>query len=266
MPNTLHNEAHVYLAFTDRYSDPKTLAWYKNLLSDVELEKYKSFYFTRDRDLYLLTHGLVRSTLSRYVNKDPDKWVFNRTFHGRPEIDQSEENFHLRFSASRTPGLVACVIVLSIDAGVDVEAIRKFDNLETLSEHVFTPREISKLRGLSENEQMECFFTLWTLKEAYIKAKGRGFALPLNQFSFCSDWKNGIRIALSPELQDVPSNWQFASYRSRHSHSISVALDRKDSPDFLIRFFEAIPHSKGPSFSCLSECSSELRGVIPQSQ
>src|SRR3972149_9634021 len=114
--NALKNEAHVCLAFVERHSDPKLLAWYRDLLSEEEREKHKNLYFARDRDLYLLTHGLIRTTLSMYLKIDPDKWVFTHTRHGRPEIAQSEGDPQLRFSVSRSHGLVACLIVLSIDA------------------------------------------------------------------------------------------------------------------------------------------------------
>lgn len=88
--NALKNEAHVWLAFVDKHSDPKLLAWYRDLLSGEERKKHRSFYFPRDRELYLLTHGLVRTTLSRYFKIAPEKWVFTRNRHGRPEIAQSE--------------------------------------------------------------------------------------------------------------------------------------------------------------------------------
>ena len=265
MLNALKNEAHVCLAFADRHSDPKLLARYRDLLSEEEREKHNSFFFDRDRDLYLLTHGLVRATLSRYLKIDPDKWVFTYNRHGRPEIAQSEGNPQLRFSVSRTHGLVACLIVFSIDAGVDVEKIRKLDNFKTLSENVFTHLELSRLRDLSENDQMEGFFTFWTLKEAYIKAKGTGLSLPLNSFSFYFDAARGVRISVDAELQDMPSNWQFASFRPTRSHTIAVALCRKDRADLRIRFFEAMPDLNGLSFLYLKQYPLEnLNGFTPK--
>jgi len=246
--NSLKNEAHIYLAFADRHSDPQLLAWYSGLLSEEEREKYERFYFSRDRHLYLLTHGLIRATLSRYLKINPDKWEFTHSRYGRPEIAHSEGNPRLRFSVSRTHGLVACLIVLSNDAGVDVEKIRGIDNLKTLSENVFTPFEISRLRKLSESDQKEGFFTFWTLKEAYIKAKGTGLSMPLKSFSFYFDTAGCIRISIAPELQDMPSSWQFASFRPTRSHTIAVALYRKERSDLRIKFFEAIPNLNGLSF------------------
>ncbi len=245
--NALESEAHVWFAFAHKHSDPKLLAWYRDLLSEEELEKYKSFYFARDRDLYLLTHGFVRATLSRYLKIAPQKWVFIHNRYGCPEIAQSEEKPQLRFSVSRTHGLVACLLVLSIDAGVDVERIRKLDNLNTLFEHVLTPPRISKLRDLPESDHIEAFFTFWTLKEAYIKARGEGLSLSLKDFTFYLDAEGCIRISTDAQLKDIPSSWQFESFRPTRSHAVALALRRKDRPDFRIRFFEAIPRLNRPT-------------------
>ena len=252
--SALRNEAHVYLAFTDRHSNSKLLSWYRGLLSSEERKRCNGFYFARDRDLYVLTHGLVRLALSRYLRRDPDKWVFTGGFPGRPELDQSEGSPPLRFSVSRSHGLSACLVVLSIDAGLDVEKNRKLDMFDRFSEKAFTPAEVSNLSELPERQQMETFFSLWTLKEAYVKARGKGLALPLNRLSFYSDGEGCIRVSPAPELQDMPSNWQFVCYRPRRSHTVAVALDRKDRPDLRIRFFEATPQPRGLSFSCLKEC------------
>ena len=239
--NSLKDEAHVYFAFSNKHSDPKLLALYTDLLSEEEIEKHKSFQFGRDRDLYLMTHGLVRAALSRYSMVSPEKWVFQCNSYGRPEIAQSNGNPQLRFSVSRARGLVACLIVLSIDAGIDVEEIRELDNLIALSENIFTSLELSNMRKPPENDRVEEFFTLWTLKEAYIKAKGMGLSLPLNQFAFYFDAKGSTRLWVDPRLHDISSDWQSATFRSAPSHAMAVALHRRNRADLRIRFFEAIP-------------------------
>jgi 4'-phosphopantetheinyl transferase len=263
--SSLRNEAHVYLAFADRHSNSKLLAWYRGLLSDEERKKCNGFYFARDRDLYVLSCGLIRVALSRYSRIHPDKWEFTRPPLGRPELAQSDGSPNLRFSVSRSHGLVACLVVLSIDAGVDVEENRKIDMLDKFFENAFTPAEISDLSELSESQKMQRFFALWTLKEAYVKGRGKGLALPLTRFSFYSDGEERICVSLASELQDIPSNWQFACYQPRRSHTVAVALDRKDRPDFRIRFLEALPQQKGLSFSCLKECPSEDMQRLSQS-
>ena len=66
--------------------------------------------------------------------------------------------------------------------GVDVERIRPEVAQEKIAEHFFSPREVTVLRALPTPLQAPAFFACWTRKEAYIKAKGDGLTLPLDQF------------------------------------------------------------------------------------
>jgi 4'-phosphopantetheinyl transferase len=253
--NGLKSEAHVWLAFSDEHSDPELLAWYRDQLSEEEREKYRRFYFTRDRDLYLLTHGFVRAILSQYLKIASEKWVFTKNRYGRAEIAQPEGKLQLRFNVSRTQGVVACLTALSIDAGVDVERIRELDNLKTLSEHVLTPHELSRHRDLPESDQIQEFFTLWTLKEAYVKARGTGLSLPLKGFAFCFDNEGRVRISIDHQLQDMSSEWQFEVFRPTQTHVMAIALRRKNKSDLRIRVLESVPGLSGQSIPCLKQYS-----------
>ena len=50
------------------------------------------------------------------------------------------------------------------------------------------------------------FFELWTLKEAYIKARGLGLALPLDGFSY--HFEPQLSLQIRPDLQDDGADWQ----------------------------------------------------------
>ena len=75
------------------------------------------------------------------------------------------------------------------------------------------------------------FFDYWTLKEAYIKARGMGLAIPLDHFSFLIAPGKPIGIAFDPRLKDEPAAWQFEQIRPTTSHLISLAIRRRDEAD-----------------------------------
>jgi 4'-phosphopantetheinyl transferase len=68
------------------------------------------------------------------------------------------------------------------EVGVDLEYIRREPNLLEGVEQFFAPREIAKLRALPASLRYEAFFACWTRKEAYLKARGDGLSIPLDQF------------------------------------------------------------------------------------
>ena len=69
------------------------------------------------------------------------------------------------------------------EVGVDVEHIGRHLTHD-IAGRFFAPNEVTDLRTLPEDDQQRVFFDYWTLKEAYIKARGFGLALPLGDFAF----------------------------------------------------------------------------------
>ena len=91
----------------------------------------------------------------------------------------------LRFNLSHTDGLVVCLVAVEREIGVDVEHTARAGSVGIeIAERFSSPSEVAELRSLPFADQRSRFFDYWTLKEAYIKARGLGLHLPLDQFSF----------------------------------------------------------------------------------
>ena len=67
--------------------------------------------------------------------------------------------------------------------GVDIKEIRHHGSLLATAEYYFSQEEVSALRLLRPTERIDRFYDYWTLKEAYLKARGIGMGLSLNRFS-----------------------------------------------------------------------------------
>ena len=226
----LHDEAHVYLACVDEYTESARWADCAALLCQEEQERMSRFVFEKDRRLYAAAHALVRRALSRYADVPVVAWRFARGAFGRPEIS-IPAGLPLRFNLSHTRGLCACVVTRTIACGVDVEQARPLDDLLGLAQSSLSAREYAALLDAEGSQQKDRFYRYWTLKEAYIKARGLGLSLPLRSFSFLFEGGEAIQLALDNEAQVRASDWQFHHRRVGPEYHLSVALERGAGPD-----------------------------------
>lgn len=230
-------EAHLHYIATDEVTSPELMAAYLRLLAPDERARRDRYRFDRNKREYLLTRALVRTVLSRYADVSPAAWEFRANEYGRPEI-AAPEHAWIRFNLSNTEGLVAILVARDVEVGVDVEDVNRHGETVAIADRFFSPIEVAALRAQPEARQTARFFDYWTLKEAYIKARGMGLAIPLDQFSFLIDEGAPIRIAFDPRLADDPATWQFDQFALTNKHQTSAAVRRgAGAPDvrFVVR-------------------------------
>ena len=164
----------------------------------------------------------------------PADWQFIANVHGRPEIlDRPPGVPDLRFNISHTDGLIACAVTIGREVGVDVEHIGRHLTHDVAG-RFFAPDEVADLRKLPEHDQQRVFFDYWTLKEAYIKARGFGLALPLGDFAFKLNPPGPPAITFEPALEDDPRTWQFLQDWPTPQHRLGLAV-RRDGADLPVR-------------------------------
>ena len=88
------------------------------------------------------------------------------------------------FNLSHTKGLVACVVAIGRDVGIDVERVDRTSEIDSLCASHFSRSEVEQLAACSAHVRRDRFFDTWTLKEAYGKAIGRGLGHPLDSTTF----------------------------------------------------------------------------------
>ena len=231
---------HIDLLHTANADALAKLDAYRELLTVDEHERMARFVFERDRRSFLLTRALVRTTLSRYAAVAPADWRFIANVHGRPEIlDRPAGVPDLRFNLSHTDGLIACAVTIGREVGVDVEHVGRHLMHDVAGRH-FAPKEVTDLRSLPESEQDRVFFDYWTLKEAYIKARGFGLALPLGDFAFKLNPPHAPAISFEPALEDDPATWQFLQDWPTPTHRLALAV-RRDGQDLPVRIRQVVP-------------------------
>ena len=217
--------AHLWHYAVDAHQDDERWAAAQGWLNQAEWARYHRFAFPEGRRQYLATRLLVRAVLSRYRTVRPAEWQFTSNQYGRPEISGPAGAPSLRFNLSNTLRMVVCVVSAHDDVGVDVEPLDRRAVLDVASRY-FSAAEVAALRARPESEQPRRFLEYWTLKEAYIKARGMGLAIPLQQFSFDVEATDAIRVAFDPRLKDDETHWQFMRPSVSPEYLVAVAVRR----------------------------------------
>lgn len=215
----------------------------QHLLNDEERARLARFRFDADASSYASAHALLRLALTeRDPRTAPSGWRFRTAEFGKPEIeapagDQGREDADLRFNLSHSRGFVATATLRGGEIGVDVEAIRTLEVARELRSRVLSPLESEALDALPPALQPERFFSIWSLKESYIKARGLGLRLPLREISFSFHGSHVAQLSETPRLDaDEPSDWTVGLRRlDDPAHALAVTAASQGGPPVTIQ-------------------------------
>ena len=213
----------LFVGLIETIDAPGAVDACRRLLSVDERIRADRFMFERHRRQYIFAHAMLRLALSQAApNVAPTDWSFGAGRYGRPFVAAPEASTPLHFSLSHADGCVACVVSGHETVGVDVETVsRRVAPLSTAL-RFFAPEEVETLRGLPEPVAIERFFDYWTLKEAYLKARGFGLNLPLDAFAMQVS-REAIEISFKPDIADDPHAWRFSLCSPSPSHRLAIA-------------------------------------------
>ncbi|WP_413204831.1 4'-phosphopantetheinyl transferase family protein [Rhodospirillum sp. A1_3_36] len=206
------------------------------LLDSEERARWERFRDARDRWSYAAAHGLCRLSLSASPDSlgpctTPAGWRFLPGPHGKPEVDPLRSQASARpFSISHTRGLSACARLDALPApglavGVDVEGTHRPLDAQNLADRFFHPMEAQWLRRLPEDAVLGAFMTLWTLKEAVVKALGTGIQQGLETFHVAAD---PARLVEADAPFGERGHWRLDHWEQGESHTLALALRAPD--------------------------------------
>lgn len=157
----------------------ETLSALRSVLDPAEQARAARYRVEGKRREYVAARGQMRSVLAAYVGCNPAGLHFDASPHGKPFLPGAG----LRFNLSHTDGLALLAVTNGQEVGIDLESTHRQVEGDTLAERFFSPSEVEALRALPPEQHLTGFLNGWTRKEAYIKARGLGLALPLDSFS-----------------------------------------------------------------------------------
>jgi 4'-phosphopantetheinyl transferase len=221
LPGTIHlfyTEVDKIIGGSERES------LYRSVLNPEEIEKVDRFRFKKDRDLSLTARVLVRYLFSLYYSLPPEIFSFVANSYGKPSLAPGSGPLNgeiIKFNLSHTKGIVVCGLCKDYEIGVDVERLGRNASSEIAS-RFFSRTETDWITQSSEGEREDRFLNIWTLKEAYIKAKGKGLSIPLDSFSINPKGES-IHIKFK-DADRREKGWQFFTWRPKPAVQIATAV------------------------------------------
>jgi 4'-phosphopantetheinyl transferase len=174
-----------------------------------------------------VSRGLLRVLLSRLECAAPADFSFKYGPHGKPALDR-DLSWSLGFNVSHSGGILACAFARGAEVGIDIEFQRSGVEYERIAQRFFSPAEHRELMSVDEAMRGVAFYDCWVRKEAFVKALGGGFSIPLDSF----------QVSLAPghaaallHVRDTPGEeraWTIHAFSPAPRFSGAVALrDRR---------------------------------------
>ncbi|WP_255006140.1 4'-phosphopantetheinyl transferase superfamily protein [Roseovarius sp. M141] len=152
------------------------------ILDEDERKRFDRFCFATDQKSFLVGHVLARTMLAAISGRSPETWAFRLGPHGKPEPVIHPGEPDLRMNLSHCKGLAMVGVTVSRNIGVDVEAANRPHALE-VADKFFAAEEIRQIEEAREAGCPHAATSIWTLKEALLKASGTGLSVPLDSFA-----------------------------------------------------------------------------------
>lgn len=131
-----------------------------------------------DRRLCVGCGVLLSEIFREYGIKKPKLKISE---YGKPYLDGERLFFNLSHS-----GKYAAAAVSDAEVGIDIEKCRRV-NLK-VADRYFTAAEREYIYSKAEEkERQDAFLSLWTKKESFLKAVGKGLNIPLDSFDVLCD-------------------------------------------------------------------------------
>jgi 4'-phosphopantetheinyl transferase len=192
-------------------------------LSPDEVARAARFRFPEHRKRLIVTHGVLRDILSRYLDVPTAQLTFSTNPYGKPVLS-APENTWLQFNLSHSGDLVLFAVTRDHPIGIDVEHIAPPDNFAQLVEQFFSENENAAFLALPESKRAVAFFAGWTRKEAYVKALGTGVSLPLDHFDVTMDPDAPARLLADRHHPHHIETWTLLSFAPAPTYIAALAI------------------------------------------
>ncbi len=220
IPRPLDGEIHLYcLTLPQDSAEQSRLGRH---LSTSETDRAGLLKSDRAKMRYIAGRGVLREIIGGYLGSEPADVRFASGEHGKPLLENCEEN--LRFNLSHADELLILAVAAGIEVGVDIERVDADKPLHDMARLAFSRTEQEEMFSLPP----PAFYRCWVRKEACMKACGRGFSLRSDSFhvSPLLDETAALNVSCNHTF------WQILDIDMPHHYCAALAVEARpsDSP------------------------------------
>lgn len=196
---------------------------FETLLSYVQESKKVRIqgYFRRDDAVRtLMSDILARVIIRNSLGISSRQITFGDNGHGKPLL-QGYPDYHFNISHS---GDWIVYAESDCEVGIDIEMTKPVNC--KIAKRFFSPEEYRDLMCKSHSEKQNYFYDLWTLKESYIKATGRGLGASLSSF-----YINAVKDKITFKSNEPDKTYFFKQYYIDEGYKLSVCSSKNSFPE-----------------------------------
>jgi 4'-phosphopantetheinyl transferase len=209
----------IYIWLIDATKYISVLSQSFHILNNDEKKRHQLFFFQKEKDVFLCAHVGLRIILSRFLKCDPDEIIYEYNEYKKPSIN----NNHLHFNISHSKNMIAIAITNDVPVGIDIECKSLKVATDDISHRFFSALEYRSYKKVPKSQKINSFYKIWTQKEAYIKAVGKGLYLDLQNFDVEANPKKESKILSINKDSDQAKSWNLYSFVHEESFYSCVA-------------------------------------------
>lgn len=195
----------------------------KALLSSEEIERSLRLKVKDKQEQFICSRAISRIILGSYLDKNPANLQIHSTPDGKPYLEKSE----IRFNLSHSGDILLCGLSYKSEIGIDIQQIYAITNLETIIKNYFSENERKYLDSQPVDQLNNHFFAIWTAKEAYLKAIGKGFQKSPTKISTLPDESLQNFLLDHPHSDQKSQEWTISSIEVYQGYKAAIAVNGK---------------------------------------
>ncbi len=212
----------IELWWTELNLPSDTIETLSGYLDKSEKEAISKLKFEWLRNRAVISKGLLRALIAGYLGKHPSELKFSFNDFGKPFLADTQED--LQFNLSHSDDVIVFAFTSGYSIGVDIERIKNIEDMAGVADICFTKYEnnwMHKTVSLPET-----FYKIWTIKEAFIKAIGKGFSFSPKDIELKKESEDLIQIK-KINKPEFAGNFQVKTIKLLPDYVLSLVYEGK---------------------------------------